>query len=150
MGKVVTLCVISSKRRGGLHAVCLCYNVRWRIMGHKFNAILSFGALAKEEILLKECWQILRKPRGRKKRAGRGGGGGGLNAFLAPFFMLWYFLMVFTYVWRLSSEIECIFQFIVQAIWRSISGCIHPINIITLTNSSVWWVFTLLHSVVHI
>lgn len=25
------------------------------IMGHKFDAILSFGALAKEETLLKEC-----------------------------------------------------------------------------------------------
>lgn len=79
------------------------------IMGHKFDAILSFGALAKEEILLKECWQILRKPGGRKKRKGEGGrGGGGLNAFLGPFFMLWYFLMVLTYVWPPSSEIECI------------------------------------------
>lgn len=56
MGKVVTLCVISSKRSGGLHAVCLCVIMQGGgIMGHKFDAILSFGALAKEEILLKEC-----------------------------------------------------------------------------------------------
>ena len=91
MGKVVTLCVISSKRRGGLHAVCLCYNVRWRIMGHKFNAILSFGALAKEEILLKECWQILRKPRGRKKK-GREGGGGWSECLFGPLLHVMIFL----------------------------------------------------------
>lgn len=73
-------------------------------MGHKFNAILSFGALAKEEILLKECWQILRKPRGRKKK-GQGGGGGVVvwMPFWPPsscYDISWWCLLMFD-VWAL-------------------------------------------------